>query len=323
MNSLPGRSVRLFLAEGTASGITTAEIMNWTGHVLSGSRSGLSAFLKRQELDRTGVYFLTGPDPEDPDTPQLYIGESDKVRNRLVQHNKDTGKDFWERTCVVTSKDQNITKAHARYLEARLIAVANAAGTAKVINGTAPPPVDLPEADQSDMEFFIDQMRLILPVLGFDFLRQHRAATKTAADDAEAPTETEAAPLFHLVSKKHGIEARAREIDGEFVVLAGSGAAAAWSGEPDHSYSKLHARLIRSGKLAPGNNGHLRFAEFAEDVAFQSPSAASAVVLGRQDNGRVSWKVSGSKMNYGDWQSEQVDRTASEASREEEDTEVV
>ena len=88
MSSPLGRSVRLFLVDGTATGLITAEIMNWTGHVLAGSRSGLPAFLKRRELDRTGIYFLTGPDPEDPDTLQLYIGESDNVRKRLVQHTR-------------------------------------------------------------------------------------------------------------------------------------------------------------------------------------------------------------------------------------------
>ncbi len=117
MTSLEGRSVRLFLVDGTPSGLTTAEIMNWIGHVLAGSRSGLPSFLQRLELDRTGIYFLAGSDPQDPDTLQLYIGESDNVRKRLIQHSRDATKDFWERTCVVTSKDQNITKAHARYLE--------------------------------------------------------------------------------------------------------------------------------------------------------------------------------------------------------------
>ncbi len=321
MSTLLGRSVRLFLAEGTASGLTTAEIMNWTGHVLSGSRSGLPAFLERQELDRTGVYFLTGPDPEDPDTRQLYIGESDNVRQRLAQHNTNTRKDFWERTCVVTSKDQNITKAHARYLEARLIAIANAVGTANVVNVMAPPKVALPEADASDMEFFIDQLQLILPVLGFDFLRQYKTTAKAVSVGAEIPSETEAAPLFKLVSKKHDLEAQAREIDGEFIVLEGSEAVSKWDNEvyADHSYSKRHAQLTRSGKLVPGSKGHLRF---AEDIAFSSPSPASAVVLGRPDNGRTSWKVSDSNVSYRDWQSKQVAKTASEASSGDDDTEV-
>ena len=305
MNSASGRSVRLFLVDGTASGLITAEIMNWTGHVLAGARSGLTAFLKRRELDRTGIYFLTGPDPEDPDTLQLYIGESDNVRKRLVQHAKDSNKDFWERTCVVTSKDQNITKAHARYLESRLIAISNESGTVTVANGTAPPPVPLPEADESDMEFFVDQLRLILPVLGLDFMRLKCVAADDRLDQTDAKT------LFKLTSRKHSLEAQAREINGEFVVLAGSDAAKNWSGPTDRSYSRRHAQLIRSGKLLPGGRGHLRF---AEDVAFGSPSAASSVIHGRQYNGRTSWKVGDSNVTYGDWQAEQAARTSSEAS---------
>lgn len=310
MSELLGRSVRLFLADGTASGLITAEIMNWTGHVLTGSRSGLPLFLKRTELDRTGVYFLTGPAPDDPDTLQVYIGESDNVRKRLIQHSKDGAKDFWERSCVVTSKDQNITKAHARYLEARLIAIANAAGIAGVVNGTAPPPIALPEADASDMEYFIEQLRLILPVLGLDFLRQSKVTFRSASLETAAGISEEASPLFRLSSKKHGIDAQAREIDGEFVVLEGSAAVAAWSSKADHSYSKRHTQLMKARKLISGDGEHLRF---VEDVAFRSPSAASAVILGRPDNGRLSWKLNGSSMSYGDWQAEQVAQTAPDA----------
>ena len=320
MSSPLGRSVRLFLVEGTATGLITAEIMNWTGHVLAGSRSGLPTFLKRPELDRTGIYFLTGPDPEDPDTLQLYIGESDNVRKRLIQHNKNESKDFWERTCVVTSKDQNITKAHARYLESRLIAIANAIGTVTVVNGTAPPPVALPEADESDMEFFVDQLRLILPVLGLDFMRLHKTTAGTTTAATEKHGQADVAPLFRLARNKQGLEleAQAREIDGEFVVLAGSDAAKDWTSTSGHSYSKRHAQLIKSGKLVPGKENRLRF---AEAVAFRSPSAATAVILGRTANGRTSWKVGGSNFTYGDWQSEQAVKTSSEASSADDDGE--
>ncbi|WP_280550702.1 hypothetical protein [Halomonas sp. 11-S5] len=36
-----GRSIRLFLVDGTPNGLLSAEIMNWTGHVLTGPRSKL------------------------------------------------------------------------------------------------------------------------------------------------------------------------------------------------------------------------------------------------------------------------------------------
>ncbi len=128
------------------------------------------------------------------------------------------------------------------------------------------------------------------------------------------------APLFWLASKKQGLEAQAREIDGEFVVLVGSDAAKDWTSKSNHSYSRRHAQLIKSGKLVPGDKGRRRF---ADDVAFRSPSAASAVILGRPDNGRVSWKVDGSTVTYGDWQSEQAAKASSEASNADDDGEAV
>jgi hypothetical protein len=53
---------------------------------------------------------------------------------------------------VVTSKDANLTKAHARHLESRFIALAQQAARCRLDNGTAPEPLPLPEADVSDME---------------------------------------------------------------------------------------------------------------------------------------------------------------------------
>ena len=107
-----GRSIRLFLVDGTP-GLLTAEIMNWTGHVLTGPRSRLSDLVQRPEVGRTGIYFLVGPNPKNSFRPLLYIGESDDVGKRLKQHNKpenQNGKDFWEKVCLVTSKDQNLSK---------------------------------------------------------------------------------------------------------------------------------------------------------------------------------------------------------------------
>jgi len=307
MTNTVGRSVRLYLVEGTATGLITAEIMNWTGHVLAGARSGLAKFLERPELDRTGIYFLTGRDPEDPDTSMVYIGESDNVRKRLAQHNKDETKVFWERTCVVTNKDLNFTKAHARYLEARLIAIAKEVGRGSLSNGTAPDAATLPEADQSDMEYFIEQIRLVLPVLGFEFLRSLPQVSPTARSEASTAPTSES-PLFELSSPKHGVAASAREVDGEFVVLEGSSARDRWSAnQPSgQGYSKLHARLLDQGRLVADGPGLLRF---VADTPFSSPSAASAVILGRADNGRTSWRVSGTGKTYAEWQESQVDET--------------
>ena len=304
MTDSSGRSVRLFLVDGKSTGMITAEIMNWTGHVLTGPRTELPKFLARPEVARTGVYLLYGRDPDDPDRTQLYIGESDQVGTRLKQHNQEDRKGYWERTCVITSKDQNITKAHARYLEARLIGIAAKAKRAVLDNGTAPPVVPLPEADCSDMEFFIDQIRLVLPVLGLEFLREAPRPSQRRAT-AAAPSAQDG-PLFELEYKKMAITAQAREIDGDFVVLAGSLAAPRWTSKArvTHNYARLHQTLLASGQIQPDEATGL--ARFTEDVAFSSPSAASATVLGRADNGRLTWRVSDTQQTYAAWQEEQI-----------------
>ncbi|GAB3124506.1 GIY-YIG nuclease family protein [Novispirillum itersonii] len=344
-----GRSIRLFLVDGTPGGIITAEIMNWTGHVMTAPRSRLPDLVRRPEAGRTGIYILSGTDGGYK--PTIYVGETDSVGKRLAQHNKDDAKEFWEQTCIVTSKDQNLTKAHVRYLESRLIQIAAGAGRARLANSTAPDVPMLPEADLSDMEVFIDQLRVVLPVLGLDLLKEQTIRSPNlppsqpdtpadtllsqkdtplllpiagglpplaaqgllTAQDADPPAPA-TCPLFELTSPKHDLSAAALEVDGEFVVLAGSQAQPSWIGVPTNSYRPLHQRLIEEGVLVADNaGGPLRF---SRDYAFSKPSAASAVILGRQDNGRVSWRIKGSKTTYAQWQDGQITDPATQGDEE-------
>lgn len=297
-----GRSIRLYLVDGSPNGLLTAEIMNWTGHTLTGPRTKLSELVKRPECSRTGIYFLVGPDPENTSRSLVYIGESDDIAKRLKQHNQPEdkgGKDFWERVCLITSKDQNLTKSHAKFLESGLISIALKSGRCGLVNATSHEYSILPEADQADMAFFIDQIRTMLPVLGFDFLRESSTETvqKSLVDDSY-----EYSPMFTFMLPKYGIKAEAQEIDGEFIVKAGSMARSKWSGKPG-GYQGLHNQLVEDGILEQGEKIHR---VFSKDFAFSSPSAAAAVISGRSANGRTSWLVANTKQTYGSWQAESV-----------------
>ncbi|MFN5285222.1 MAG: GIY-YIG nuclease family protein [Planctomyces sp.] len=230
---------------------------------------------------RTGVYCLVGPDPENSLRDAVYFGEGDNVLARLTAHDRDESRDFWTRCAVVISKDQNITKSHGRFLESRLMSLANQAGRATVHNGTAPSPPSLPEPDVADMEYFLSQLQLALPVLGFAFLQ-----SKPVASPASTATAADESPLFCLNAV--GAEARAREINGEFVVLQGSTARrkglAFWT-----SYKSLRDQLVEEGLLV--NGSHPDFYVFAEDVSFASPSAGAAVVNAGNMSGRKMWKT--------------------------------
>ena len=303
-----GRSIRLFLVDGSPNGLLTAEIMNWTGHVLTGPRTKLSELVQRPECGRTGIYFLVGSDPENPLRPQVYIGESDDVAQRLKQHNRPEeqgGKDFWEKVCLVTSKDQNLTKGHIKHLESRLMTLARQMGRCYLVNNTDYDYTNLPESDRADMDFFTEQIRIVLPVLGFDFLREgaRPSESRTGADES-----TDQSPRFVLRYPKYKITAHAVEANGEFFVLKGSLARPEWNG-PQGGYSALFHQLQEDGVLVPGEGGLL---QFTEDQAFSSPSAAAAAVTGRTANGRKEWVLESTGQSYGAWQEAQVDAVSAE-----------
>ena len=79
----------MFLVDGTPTGIRTAEIMNWTGSTIVAPRSQIAELIQREEVSRTGVYFLVETDAGISGKPIVYIGESDDVGKRIRQHNKD------------------------------------------------------------------------------------------------------------------------------------------------------------------------------------------------------------------------------------------
>lgn len=307
-----GRTLRLFLVDGTPGGLITAEIMNWTGHVLSGPRSLLPNLLKRSEVARTGVYFLIGPDSNQSTRARVYIGETDDVSIRLKQHNRSEdqgGKDFWERLCVVTSKDHNLTKAHAKYLESLLIKAAKNAGRAVLENGNQPEYTALPEADIADMTFFMEQIRTVLPVLGYEFLRERPSITE-AVNSGAVVLPGPSSPLFTMSVPKYGISAKAREQNGDFVVLRGSIARDHWTSSHHSGYESLYQQLVDEGVLSDMNSGTR---QFATDYPFSSPSAAAAVISGRPTNGRTTWTTADGGETYAHWQEQKVNSVTSPA----------
>ena len=295
-----GKSVRLFLVDGTPGGLVTAEIMNWTGHVLAGPRSGIAELIKRPEARRTGIYVLLGEgSPTSPGGVKSYIGEGDDISSRLYEHTRSESKEFWNRAVLLTSKDANLTKAHARYLEARFIALGHQAARSEVTNGTSPSPPALPEADKSDMEYFITQALIALPVLGINIFR----VPATSPLPSEHPSDFINVREFTLKLAHTGTMVRAVEIDGEFTVLAGSHARGAWIGtSASASYRSLREDLVREGAISVRDASAKDGAVFERDQVFASPSAAAAVVLGRASNGRKEWTETESQLSYGDWQ---------------------
>lgn len=294
-----GRTIQLFLVDGKPTGLRKATIHGWTGVVLVSSQSTFAKLTERDEVDRTGIYILTGPDPEKEGMTRVYIGSANSVRERIKQSAEK--REFWETAIAVTTSDDDLSKGHAEYLEARLIQITAQAGRVTLDNGTQPDTSRrrLPEADVANMEQFLANLRIILPVVGLDMLKpQPRAVTQTAKPVEERTTGEVQFEIRH----KSGVQATAVEEEGEFIVLEGSEALTG-TGYVQQSYGGLKEQLVADGVLVPHGTNKLRF---AKPWPFNSPSAAAAVVLDRNSNGRIEWKVKGSKQSYHDWQQVQA-----------------
>ena len=77
-------TIKLFLPNGDAKSLRTAEISNWTGKAIAALRTELDELRQREELDKAGVYILSGADPHSG-SARAYIGEAEVIRERLKQ----------------------------------------------------------------------------------------------------------------------------------------------------------------------------------------------------------------------------------------------
>jgi hypothetical protein len=268
---MPSATIKLFLIHGDAKRLRTAELSNWTGKAVAGPRSELDGVLAREEATKSGVYFLNGTDPESG-KPAVYIGEAESIRDRLRGH---LDKDYWNHVLFFVSKDENLTKAHVRYLEGRLIEQARLAGRSLVMNGQSSG-AKLPESDREDMEIFLERIHQLKPVLGAEALSPIGAAA------GEAKEQT-------LVCEIKGLEATGHVTSTGFVILKGSQAVLQERASAQKWPYTIASRrsLIEDGTLTRDGE-HLRF---TRDTEFSSPSAAATVVHGGSANGLLAWKT--------------------------------
>lgn len=301
--SAVGRSLELYYIDGKPDGMVTAELFNWTGHVLLVPRTRIAEAMTRPETGHAGVYLLLGEQGEEP---RAYVGEAEDIGARIRQH--AVQKDWWTQAVLITAAANKLNKAHVRYLEARLIAEARAIGRLPLDNSVAPTLPSLSEADVAKMETFLGNLLVVLPAVRVDMFI-HRArpapATQTFGDVAEIGTVV-IDTRFVLETRKHGLRATAVLQGGEFIVERGSAARPAWAGGASHSHASLHAELIRTGVIAASGDG----AAFTQNYAFTSPSAAAAVVYGRAASGPAAWHVVGENLSYKDWEERQLARLA-------------
>lgn len=267
---MPTATLKIFLAYGDPKRLRTAELSNWTGKAVSGPRSEFDKLLAREESLNSGVYFLTGTDPE-TNKSAIYIGEAECIRDRVKSH---LSKDFWNNITFFITKDENLTKAHIKYIEGRLIETARSIERSVVINNQSSG-AKLPESDREDMEVFLEKMQQVLPVLGVEAFVQ-----ATSKPEEEKQEDIITCNIKGLSAKGYLTPNGIVVLKGSQAVLQERDSAKKWP-----SVMVQRNKLIEEGALIEENGAYV----FTKDIEFSSPSSAAATIHGGSANGLTAW----------------------------------
>ncbi|MFZ4582742.1 MAG: GIY-YIG nuclease family protein [Paludibacter sp.] len=270
-----GKTIKIFLIDGDSNGRMSCELSNWSGKAYKIPRIKIKDCADRDDLTKTGVYLLFGKDEEGKDL--VYIGEAESILKRLNQHL--TQKDFWNESIVFLSKDNNLNKAHIKYLENRLHDIAKSTNRYKVENSVIPTQSSISESDTAEMEEYIEHVKMLVSTLGHKVFEEKREV-KPKKDQN----------IFYIKAAR-GADAQGERTSDGFVVYKGSIAADSTTSSMAQSSMRLRKALIDMEDLQLVDGNYV----FTEDYIFSSPTTAAVIVMGRNANGLVEWKLADGK----------------------------
>lgn len=274
-----GKSIELFLVNGTADSLITAELSNWNGKAIKIPRIEVAA-CNREDITQAGVYFLFCK--EDDGTDSVYIGEAENVKDRLVQHLRDyqseKEKYYWNTAVIFVGRDLN--KALIRYLENRFVEIARNCKRYTVLTKNTYRNTVMKESQIAVMEEFVDNVKVLISALGYKVLEAFNKPV--LSQENVEKNENKETLKFHLertIKNVGKVIADGNRTSEGFVVLSGSMIA---------STDDNTIPVILKERRAKANITH---GILQEDMLFSSPSYAAMFVIGKSANGQTSWKA--------------------------------
>ena len=267
-----GKSIELFLVNGTADSLTIAELSNWNGMAVKIPRVELSS-CNNDDITKPGVYFLFCK--EDDGSDSVYIGEAENVQERLKQHVRDYQSDketyYWNTAVIFVGRDLN--KAMIRYLENQFVQIARESKRYLVLTKNTYQNTVLKDSQKAVMEEFIDNVKTLINALGYKVLEP-----LVQADLSSRKIDDE---VLYITSGS--VNARGMVTSEGFVVLSGTTVNETTAQSLSPGMLKLRKDLLDSTKVENLTT--------IEDILFSSSSAAADFVLGYSASGPRSWKA--------------------------------
>lgn len=272
-----GKTIKLFLIDGEPNGRMTCELSNWTGKAYRIPRIMIKDSYSREDLKSPGIYLLFG---ENEDGKGLvYIGEAETIIDRIKQHVAQ--KEFWSEVILFISKDENLNKAHIKYLENRLYEIAKKVSNYELENNSIPSRSSISESEIAEMEEFIENIKLLTNTLG------HRVFESLVNAEASKIKKTN----MFFIKAVRGANGFGIPSSKGFIVFKNTEMASSTVESMQKSLLNIRQKLIDNKVIIQVESGYI----FDKDYEFSSPSTAAAILMGRNANGLKEWKLKNGK----------------------------
>ena len=276
-----GRSINLYLLDGSVTGAIKYTLPNWTGVVYKIPRTALGSCKEREHLQQSGVYFLFGKSDERNENV-VYVGQAGRRKNgngllgRILEHARNPEKDYWTEAVAITTTNDSFGPTEISYLENQFTKLATDAKRYIVKNGNDPNPGNITEEKESELEEFIEYAEVVMGILGH----------KVFVPLDEITDDTPRGNVVKLHLKERGADATGFLTSEGIIVCKGS---------------KIKAKSTQScpewiKKLRHQNSAYIS-SDFVltKDIAFDSPSAAAGFCVFGSANGRIAWATGSGK----------------------------
>lgn len=186
MENTKAKTINLLLEDGTLKGVMCIEDSGWnSGELYSAPRESIKELISSDACKKFGVYLLISNN-------MVYIGQSMDLATRIKQHL--TGKDWWNRAIILTTKDDSLNRSDIDYLESVLIDKASKNHKLHCDNKKKGNPQKVTKFRKVELEQYLDEAFFLIKLIGVSIFHEER-------DTFEVQSKADAKELL----KKKGI----------------------------------------------------------------------------------------------------------------------
>jgi len=164
------KTIKMLLYDGSLNGVTNISDSAWeSGKMYSAPRESIGQLVSRADCRKYGVYLLLSD-------RQVYVGQAIDLERRTKQHLAD--KEWWDQVVLMTTKDDSFNASDIDFLEARLIELADAAGTSDSDNKKKGNRQKVDEFRQAELEQYLDEALFLLELIGVRVFKKEAKKAK-------------------------------------------------------------------------------------------------------------------------------------------------